>query len=86
MDSQLPLVVGLGLANVRNASPMAFRILFPKGDFIIATANGQNVPRDRPAQIPNGVVERVQHEGNECGWIVASRRSPNDDPTILQKR
>lgn len=55
--------------------------LFPQRDAVVTRADSENVSRDRPADTPNGRLERMQK--GSYPRLVSTRLLPNVDIPIL---
>lgn len=75
-----PLVVFSVLHVLADAVPQALVVLLPQADFVVAARHAENVSGQRPADVPNDIVKRVEDGRRPCRHVVGV---PDDDATIL---
>lgn len=77
----LPLVVLSVLGVLADAAPQTVVVLLPQADFVVAARHAENVAGQRPADVPNHIIERVEDGRRPGGHVVGV---PDDDATILR--
>lgn len=79
LDRSLILLGVLGV--LADASPQAVVVLLPQADFVVPARHAQDISCQRPANVPNDVVERVEDGWSPGGHVVGV---PDNDAAVLR--